>query len=284
MHLSPPSDGSEEPVIMIRHTSISTLSRISALCLAVVVVGGAFGACSSSKSSSDGGTGGSGTGGSTTGTGGSTTGTGGSTAGTGGSTTGTGGAGGGSGGVVGTGGAGGSVVDAAVDGSSSGTMTVTSTAFAAGETVPTANTCAGANTSPPIAWAQVPTTALSFAVLLTDLSNATIHWVIWDVPATTRALPAGLPLTPTLTTPVEVAGAKQAHHIPFFGTADNGYRGPCPGGALHNYQFEVHALDVATLPTVTNASTPPDVHTQILAHSLAFGDLVGTSTAAMSGQ
>lgn len=235
----------------------STVSRVSVLYLTLVVAA-AFGACSSSKSSGNTGTGGGG----------------GVAAGT-----------GGAGGLAGTGGGG--VADAGVDGSSTdggATMMVTSTAFAEGETIPSVNTCAGANMSPPIAWMQVPANLMSFAVLLTDLANSTIHWVIWDIPAATRALPAGLPLTPMLTMPAAVAGAMQAHHIPFFGTADNGYRGPCPSGALHNYQFEVHALDVATLPGVTSASTPPDVRTQILAHSLGFGDLVGMSTASMAGQ
>jgi Raf kinase inhibitor-like YbhB/YbcL family protein len=240
----------------------STVCRVSVLCFSLVVAT-ALGGCSSSKSTSDGGTGGSGTGGTNTGTGG----------------TGTGGA--------GTAGTNGSGADAAIEGprmDGGTTLTVTSGAFAEGETIPAANTCAGANGSPTIAWTQVPVGALSFAVLLTDLSISTIHWVIWDIKATTHALPADLLLTPALTMPADVAGAMQAHHVPFFGTTDNGYRGPCPSGALHNYQFEVHALDVAMLPGVTAASTPPDVRVQILAHSLGFGDLVGMSTASRAGQ
>jgi Raf kinase inhibitor-like YbhB/YbcL family protein len=122
---------------------------------------------------------------------------------------------------------------------------------------------------------------MSYAVFLTDLNNATIHWVIWDLPAATRMLPAGLPNTATLTTPVT---GMQAHHVPFFGTADSGYRGPCPNGMLHTYQFEVVALDVATLPTLTTTSTPIDVHGQTNMHALAHGDLTGMSSAAAAGQ
>jgi Raf kinase inhibitor-like YbhB/YbcL family protein len=135
--------------------------------------------------------------------------------------------------------------------------------------------------SPPLSWTAGPSGTMSYAVLLTDQTIDTIHWVIWDIAGATHALPAALARDAALTTP---PGAKQAHYVTFFGTADNGYRGPCPSGNLHDYQFEVHALDVATLPIVTTASTPVDVKAQLLAHSLAHGDLVGTSTASMAGQ
>ncbi len=187
------------------------------------------------------------------------------------STNGTGGS--ASGGSSGTGGGG--------TGGAQATMTITSTVFNEGDTIPATNTCAGANMSPPLAWTAGPAGTMSYAVLLTDLANSVIHWVIWDIPAATHALPAALALDPSLPSP---AGAKQAHHVPFFGTADNGYRGPCPSGALHNYQFEVHALGVATLSGVTTTSTPPDVKTQVTANSLAHADLTGASTATMVGQ
>jgi Raf kinase inhibitor-like YbhB/YbcL family protein len=186
----------------------------------------------------------------------------------------------GSGGSLGTGGGVGSGTGGG-GGAGQTALTVTSTAFNEGESIPAENTCAGANMSPPLTWTAGPSGTMSYSVVLTDLTNSTIHWLIWDLPAAPRTLPAALAHDPALTAP---AGAKQVHHVPFFGTADNGYRGPCPSGALHTYQFEVHALDVATLPTVTTASTPPDVKAQLTAHSLAHGDLTGTSTASMAGQ
>jgi Raf kinase inhibitor-like YbhB/YbcL family protein len=245
MLASVPIEGGEEATMSVRHIA----PRPSALILALALA--ASGACSSSNATNQDaapGTGGRGTGGSF-----------------------------GDGGSPGSGGAGGG-------GGAQSALTVTSTAFNEGETIPAENTCAGVNTSPPLSWTAGPSGTLSYAVLLTDLANSVIHWVIWDIPAAPRTLPAALPNGASLTAPAGVAGAKQAHHVPFFQAADNGYRGPCPSGALHNYQFEVHALDVATLPTVTTSSTPPDVKTQVTAHSLAHGDLTGMSTATMAGQ
>jgi hypothetical protein len=56
-----------------------------------------------------------------------------------------------------------------------------------------------------------------------------------------------------------------------------GYLGPCPP-SLHTYEFAVFALDVATLPGVTTASTRAQVNTEILKHDLASTTLTGTYT------
>jgi phosphatidylethanolamine-binding protein (PEBP) family uncharacterized protein len=61
----------------------------------------------------------------------------------------------------------------------------------------------------------------------------------------------------------------------------DGYFGPCPSGSTHTYVFEVYALDVATLPSVSATSMPADVRTQMMMHALAKGTLSGTSNASM---
>jgi Raf kinase inhibitor-like YbhB/YbcL family protein len=154
-------------------------------------------------------------------------------------------------------------------------MSLTSTALAEGGMFAAANTCAGANTSPPLTWTAGPTGTMSYAVTLTDLDIDAVHWVIWDIPATTLALPADLPGDTTLTTPVM---AMQVHKAEFFG-AGGAYRGPCPSGATHTYQFQVNAIGTATLAGVTTASTTEAVRTAVQAASLAHGDLFGTSNA-----
>jgi Raf kinase inhibitor-like YbhB/YbcL family protein len=168
----------------------------------------------------------------------------------------------------------GSSTDSAVDGAA--TMTLTSSALTEGGMFPVANTCAGVNTSPPLAWSGAPAGTASYAVMLSDLNNAAAHWVIWDIPAATTSLPADLPGDTTLTTPVS---AMQLHKVAFF-MAGGAYRGPCPGGSVHTYQFEVNALPTATLAGVTAASTTEDIRTLIRAASHAHGDLSGTSNAA----
>jgi hypothetical protein len=45
------------------------------------------------------------------------------------------------------------------------------------------------------------------------------------------------------------------------------------------YQFELHAMDVATLPGVTTTLSSASAKSAVLAHSIAHTDLVGTSDA-----
>lgn len=246
----------------------------SPLVLALTFALGALSACSSDDTTPSGSGGAAGDDASTAGTGGATGGAGGTTA-SGGSA----GAAGAdaAGGTTGTGGA---VLDGSVSDGSAGdgaaTMTLTSAALTSGGTFQALNTCAGANTSPPLTWSAGPVGTMSYAVDLTDLSISAVHWVIWDIPAGTTSLPAALPGDTTLTTPVT---AKQLHRAAFFGPG-GAYRGPCPNGATHNYRFQVNAIGAATLAGVSNTSTSDDVKGLVQAASLGHGDLAGTSNAA----
>jgi Raf kinase inhibitor-like YbhB/YbcL family protein len=159
---------------------------------------------------------------------------------------------------------------------------LTSTAFMEGQMIPDANTCAGPNTSPPLAWTAGPAGTMSYAVVLTDLSfQNLVHWVIWDIPSGTTALPANLARdTATLTTPAAVNGAKQARAGLIQSMVPGpGYFGPCPMGSSHMYQFEVNAIGTATLAGVTTTSTTDQVKAAVQGASLAHGDLIGLSSA-----
>ena len=158
---------------------------------------------------------------------------------------------------------------------SADSLTLMSTALTEGSAFPAANTCAGANVSPTLTWTAGPTGTLSYAIVLTDLTIDAVHWVIWDIPAGTTSLAADLPGDSTLTTP---AGAKQVHKLEFFG-AGGSYKGPCPSGNEHVYQFEVDAIGTATLAGVTTTSSTADIKAAVQAASLAHGDLEGTSDA-----
>jgi len=193
----------------------------------------------------------------------------------------------GAGGAVGTAGASGTGGRTASDASASdgasadgggATMSLTSTAFNEGGRFPAANTCTGSShQSPELAWTPGPSATMSYAVILTDLTNGFVHWAIWDIPATTQMLPAVLPSGATLTAPVS------ARQVNRFGSYS--YFGPCPSGTDHTYQFEVHAVDVAMLPVAatvpTTAAGIATVRTAILAHTLGHGDLSGVSNASM---
>jgi Raf kinase inhibitor-like YbhB/YbcL family protein len=158
---------------------------------------------------------------------------------------------------------------------SPGSMSLASTALASGVFLPE-NTCAGSNTSPPLTWMGAPAGTMSYAVSLVDLSIDAVHWVIWDIPMGTTSLPAALPGDTTLTTPVM---AKQIHKAEFFG-AGGAYRGPCPSGANHTYQFQVNAIGTTTLPGLPDGTlTVEAVRAAVVAASLAHGDLQATSNA-----
>jgi len=171
-----------------------------------------------------------------------------------------------------------SVSDGAAADGGGATMSLTSTAFNEGGRFPAANTCTGSShQSPELAWTPGPPATMSYAVILTDLTNTFVHWAIWDIPATTQMLPAGLPSGATLTTPVS---ARQVNRFSSYS-----YFGPCPSGTDHTYQFEVHAVDVAMLPVAATIPTTPagiaTVRTAILNHTLGHGDLSGVSNASM---
>lgn len=151
-----------------------------------------------------------------------------------------------------------------------GSMILTSAAFSEGGTIPTANTCKGANTSPALAWSSAPTGTQSFAVVLTDLTISMAHWVIYDIPASATGLPAAVENT---SAPASVSGA---HQIASIHSGTIGYYGPCPPAPpAHTYQFAVYALDVATLPGVSAQSTRPEAVAAVQAHQLDSGTLTG---------
>lgn len=167
-----------------------------------------------------------------------------------------------------------SAVSSSASTSGSGGMaafSLTSTGFTEGSEIPVTYSCKGANTSPDFTWTPGPSGTLSYAVVLTDKSNNLIHWVIWDIPGATTSLPADLEKKAN---PAIPAGAKQ---VKAYDNATFGYLGPCPP-SVHTYEFAVFALDVATLPGVTTASTRKQVDTAILNHDLASATLTGTFT------
>ncbi|MGE5515533.1 MAG: kinase inhibitor [Bacteroidota bacterium] len=128
--------------------------------------------------------------------------------------------------------------------------------------------CTGDNVSPALAWSDAPAGSKSFAVTAYDPDAPTgsgwWHWVVFNVPTATRALPAGAGAGGALP-----AGAVQSRTD--FGTP--GYGGPCPpAGAPHRYVFTVHALDVDSLPLDPQASAAM-VGFMVNAHSLGHASL-----------
>jgi len=146
---------------------------------------------------------------------------------------------------------------------------ITSTAFADGQPIPAKYTCDSEDVSPPLQWTNVPARTKSFALIADDPDapmGTWVHWVAYDLPANTSALPEGVAKTPTL-----AGGAKQGMND----FRRLGYGGPCPPpGKPHRYFFKIYALD--TLLNLKPGFTKKELLQATNGHVLAEGQLMGT--------
>lgn len=130
----------------------------------------------------------------------------------------------------------------------------------------------GGNKSPELDWGAGPSGTQSYAVVLRDLTNVTagkplVHWVMWNIPGTTRMLPAGLETTLNPTVP---AGSSQRS----FQMNNNGFQGSGKCGNV--YEFVLYALTMATL-------TPSGTTQTAVADALAATGAPTTTLRARSG-
>ena len=99
-------------------------------------------------------------------------------------------------------------------------------------------TCDAGNSSPEIRWNEPPQGTTCFALIMEDPdapSGPFTHWVVYDIPAFVRHLPAGIPPQETLPN-----GIRQGLNT----TRKLGYFGPCPpeGDQPHRYRLTLYAL------------------------------------------
>jgi Raf kinase inhibitor-like YbhB/YbcL family protein len=132
-------------------------------------------------------------------------------------------------------------------------MTLTSTAFPDGGSIPRKYTQAGDQTSPPLAWSNVPDGVTSFVLIVHDVDAAvapgtddTLHWMLWNLPAAARSMPEGVPQAEQLPDGTRQISATGPY-----------YRGPgaAAAGPPHHYIFELFALD-ATIPVAPVGTQP----------------------------
>ena len=142
------------------------------------------------------------------------------------------------------------------------------TAFSPGGVIPKRFTCSGADASPALSWNDPPSRTTSFALIMDDLDapgGNFVHWVVYNLPASLRQLPQGVPAGEDVT-----SGGKQGEND----FPKTGYGGPCPPpGKPHRYFFRLYALD-----TTLNLSSPArraEVDQAMQGHVLAKGELVG---------
>jgi Raf kinase inhibitor-like YbhB/YbcL family protein len=145
-------------------------------------------------------------------------------------------------------------------------LQLTGPSFANGE-IPRKFTCDGDDTSPHLEWVAPPAATQSFALTIVDHDapvGSFVHWVLYDVPPETRALPEGVPTQDKLPD-----GSRQGRN-----DFDKiGYGGPCPpGGSSHRYTFSLYALDSKL--NLAPRATRSQLEAAVKGHILARGQLV----------
>ena len=155
-------------------------------------------------------------------------------------------------------------------------LTVTSAEIKPNAPIPQDNSSYGKSMSPEVSWTKGPASTKSYAVAMEDadahLPNGPpiTHWLVFDIPASVTALPAGLPPQGMATAP---AGMVSANNI----GRRLGYFGPRPpANSAHHYHLEVLALDeTVALPEGTSRD---DFAKAIAGHVVGTGEVVGVFT------
>lgn len=127
-------------------------------------------------------------------------------------------------------------------------------------------TCDGPNASPTLNWTEPPARTKSFALSVDEPDappEPRIHWVIYDVPASSRQVPEALPQREDLRD-----GSRQG--VNDFGKP--GYSGPCPPlEESHRYLFRLYALDT----NLNLRPTKKELDQAIQSHVLGQAELIG---------
>lgn len=155
-------------------------------------------------------------------------------------------------------------------------MKLSSPAFSANGLIPAMYTCdfhqgAAARShqdiSPALNWDEPPAGTQSFALICDDPDapgKTWVHWVLYDLPATSRELPESVPPKATLAN-------GGVHGVNDFGNL--GYGGPCPPSGTHRYFFKLYALD--QMLGLKPGATKGELLTAMEGHILAAAELVG---------
>jgi hypothetical protein len=135
--------------------------------------------------------------------------------------------------------------------------------------------CTGGNVSPQLGWSEPPAGTKSFVVTVYDPDAPTgsgwWHWVVYNIPAEARELPAGAGSGTGLP-----AGALQGRTD--FGAPGFGGACPPPGDKPHRYIFTVYALKVDKL------EVPPEATAALIGYMTNANKLASATFTATYGR
>ncbi|MEB3307430.1 MAG: YbhB/YbcL family Raf kinase inhibitor-like protein [Cyanobacteriota bacterium] len=123
-----------------------------------------------------------------------------------------------------------------------GALRLYSPAFQEGALIPQLYTGDGLDLSPPLKWLHVPSGCSSFCLMMEDPDaplGCWLHWLLFNIPAETRELAAGIDRRPLLEDGARHGRSWGVNHY-----ERTGYYGPLPPqGSVHRYTFTLRALD-----------------------------------------
>jgi Raf kinase inhibitor-like YbhB/YbcL family protein len=140
-------------------------------------------------------------------------------------------------------------------------MKITSSAFQEGATIPSKFTCDGADASPALQIADIPSGAKSLALIVDDPDapgGLFTHWMVWN-------------LSPQTSTVAEGSAPKGMQGTNDFGKS--GYGGPCPPSGTHRYYLKIFALDREL--DLSSGAKRAQLDAAMKGHIVAQGELMG---------
>lgn len=145
-------------------------------------------------------------------------------------------------------------------------------AFENGGQIPMHHTCEGKDVSPALAWRHLPRDTKGLVLIVDDPdapdpkapAMTWVHWVLYDLPATSTGLPEG----------VASAALPPGTREGLNDWRRTGWGGPCPPIGRHRYFFKLYALDIllGDLARPTKAAVEKAMH----GHVLASAEWMGT--------
>jgi Raf kinase inhibitor-like YbhB/YbcL family protein len=117
-------------------------------------------------------------------------------------------------------------------------FTLSSSDFTDGGVLPARYSCDKEGDSPPLHWENVPEHVKTYALMAHDPDapgGPYVHWIVYNVPESTRDLPAGAAAKSDL-------GIKARQGMNSGGKP--GWAPACPPSGEHHYIFRIYALDI----------------------------------------